>query len=210
LESLLEDKEKNVRLAAIKSYEQKLSKYSIKRGSLLYNWQLLQNPKIPVHQLARLAKHKNIIIREAVALHPNTAINILAVLANDRHVAVRIGAQNPNTSVDVLEQLAQTTVKNFQAAKTAAIKTLVHYYPEKGSLYLQTFVNTPSPSLARLIGLLHAGASSDFLANNSDSLSWLERYAVAQHPNTPQDILSKLKNDPNRIVRAAAKANLLD
>lgn len=70
-------------------------------------------------------------------------------------------------------------------------------------------MNTPLPSLARLIGLLHAGATRDFLANNSDSLSWLERYAVAQHPNTPHDILRKLKNDPNRIVRAAAKAEII-
>ncbi|RUT01304.1 hypothetical protein DSM106972_068550 [Dulcicalothrix desertica PCC 7102] len=210
LTNLLEDKDNHVRLAAIQNYQENADKYLTNSDKLLENWQALQNPKISESQLVRLAKHKNAIIREAVALHSNTPADILAKLANDKHVAVRIGAaQNPNTPLDIIEKLAQTKTKKFQAAKTAAIKVLVINYPEKASLYLQTYINTPTPSFSRFIGLLYVGAKSDFLANNSDSLSWVERYAVAQHLNTPQDILSQLKNDPNRIVRAAAKANLL-
>ncbi|BDA66568.1 hypothetical protein CAL7716_007340 [Calothrix sp. PCC 7716] len=208
LTNLLEDKDNYVRLAAIQNYQENADKYLINSDNLLDNWQALQNPKISESQLVRLAKHKNAIIREAVALHPKTPVDIIAKLANDKHVAVRIGAaQNPNTPVDIIEKLAQTKTKKFQVARTAAIKVLVINYPEKANSYLYIYINTPIPSLSRLIGLLYVGASSDFLANNSDSPSYLERYAVAQHPNTPQDILSKLKNDPNRIVRAAAKAN---
>lgn len=210
LTNLLEDKDNHVRLAAIQNYQENTDKYLINSDKLLDNWQALQNPKISESQLVRLAKHKNAIIREAVALHPKTPVDILAKLANDKHVAVRIGAaQNPNTPVDIIEKLAQTKTKKFQAAKTAAIKFLVSNYPEKASLYLQTYINTPTPSFSRFIGLLYVGANSNFLANNSDSPSYLERYAIAQHPNTPQGILRKLINDPNRIVRAAAKANLL-
>ena len=39
-------------------------------------------------------------------------------------------------------------------------------------------------------------------------LVWLERYAIAQNQNTSLVLLKLLANDSNRIVRAAAKANL--
>jgi hypothetical protein len=65
-----------------------------------------------------------------------------------------------------------------------------------------------TPSLSRIIVLLHSQTPQEVLAENSRSLVWLERYAVAQNSNTPPNILKALAQDANRIVRAAAKANL--
>jgi hypothetical protein len=56
--------------------------------------------------------------------------------------------------------------------------------------------------------LLHPQTPAKALAENCRSLIWLERYAIAQNSNTPIDTLKTLALDANRIVRAAAKANL--
>jgi hypothetical protein len=46
------------------------------------------------------------------------------------------------------------------------------------------------------------------LNQGSESLSWLERYAVANNPATPIELRQNLAQDSNRIVRAAAIAHL--
>jgi hypothetical protein len=66
---------------------------------------------------------------------------------------------------------------------------------------------TPT-SFIRLLILLHPQISGKALTENSRSLAWLERYAIAQHPNTPLHTLHTLAVDANCIVRAAAKARL--
>jgi len=57
---------------------------------------------------------------------------------------------------------------------------------------------------------------SSFLARYYKSWFWPERYAnclqqrfaIAQNPNTNPDIRQQLTQDPNRIVRAAARDTL--
>ena len=66
----------------------------------------------------------------------------------------------------------------------------------------------PIPSLLRFLVLLHPQAPAQALTDNFRSLAWLERYAIAQNSNTPLSTLQALAKDGNRIVRAAAKANL--
>jgi hypothetical protein len=66
----------------------------------------------------------------------------------------------------------------------------------------------PTPVLSRFLVLLHPQTPAKALAENCRSLIWLERYAIAQNSNTPIDTLKTLAVDANRIVRAAAKANL--
>lgn len=60
----------------------------------------------------------------------------------------------------------------------------------------------------RIFALLHHQITAKALIENSYSIIWIERYAIAQNHNTPTDILDTLAKDGNRIVRAAAKANL--
>lgn len=51
-------------------------------------------------------------------------------------------------------------------------------------------------------------AASFVLAENSNSIFWLKRYAIAQNQNTLRDTLEVLVRDSNRIVRATAKESL--
>ena len=55
--------------------------------------------------------------------------------------------------------------------------------------------------------MLNAQVPVSLLAKASRSTSWLERYAIAKHQNTPPLILKRLGEDGNRIVRATAREN---
>jgi len=63
------------------------------------------------------------------------------------------------------------------------------------------------PSLNRLIFFFSPHADRETLARHSNSISWIERCAIAQNPNTPQNIIRYLAKDGNKVVRAAAIAN---
>ena len=70
------------------------------------------------------------------------------------------------------------------------------------------FAKSRKPSLARFMVFLNNYADSKLLAQNCHATSWLEKYTIAQNPQTPDNTLKFLAKDANRIVRAAAKANL--
>jgi hypothetical protein len=65
-----------------------------------------------------------------------------------------------------------------------------------------------SPNLCRLAVFLSPYAEIIHLAKNFRSTSWLERWAIAQNPKTPDNTLSYLIEDGNRLVRSAAELNL--
>lgn len=73
---------------------------------------------------------------------------------------------------------------------------------------LKFYPQDSTPSLMRFLVLLHPQAPYPALGKYYCSEVWLERYAIAQNSNTPPNILKALVKDANRIVRAAAKANL--
>ena len=60
----------------------------------------------------------------------------------------------------------------------------------------------------RLTVLLNPQAPIEILAKISRSISWLERYAITQNPKTPYPIITRLMEDGNRIVRAAAEFSI--
>ena len=104
---------------------------------------------------------------------------MLEKLANDLVHRVRIGVvENPQCT----HQLKETIFKNFAKLKT--------------------------PSFCRVALFLSDYAESSILAENSNSIWWLERYAIAQNPKTPENNLKQLAQDGNRIVRATAKESL--
>ncbi|MEO1185530.1 MAG: hypothetical protein AAFX46_12940, partial [Cyanobacteria bacterium J06636_27] len=113
-------------------------------------------------------------------------------------------ANNPNTSVNILEQLAILGKLDNQI-KQAALKALINRFPEKISKILADCITSFTPIFTRLLVFLHPSTPSEILAQNVYSSSWLERYAIAQNPNTPTEIRAILTRDGNRVVRAAAK-----
>jgi hypothetical protein len=173
-----------------------------------------------VFQLEVLAENKDSKVRERVAQNPNTPERLLELLAKDKSREVRCCvAQNPNTSKRLLKQLLSDRTWNvclaamgtYLSQNPEALPALLEYQLTKQSQTLNLgwddcFIDSTA-SLIRLLMLLHPQVSGNALAANSRSLAWLERYAIAQHANTPLDTLNMLAKDSNRIVRAAARAN---
>lgn len=230
LEELLQDKNKYVRAAAItnpntpKNLQQQIEQ--------------LNNPEISQNRLAELATSQWLIIRERVASHPNTSVSLLEELATDEKSAVRGAvaqnphtpenilerllaedknrevriavAANPNTPISILEKIAQKKTRNKQLQR-AAKKNIFSRYPDKLAAFLEKFIksnNSNNEAFTRMLVFSNPLAPSESLAKNFRSWLWLEKYAIAQNSNTPPDPLKFLAQDSNRIVRAAARANL--
>ena len=49
---------------------------------------------------------------------------------------------------------------------------------------------------------------ANLLAKNFRSRSWLERFAIAGNPSTPEAVLERMTHEGNQLVRRAATANL--
>ena len=89
------------------------------------------------------------------------------------------------------------------------MKNLIQKGSKLASQFLESYADSSEGlSLSRLFVMMHPLAPSSLLAKNFRSLYWLERYAIAQNPSTPHYLIKRLTQDANRIVRAAAKANL--
>lgn len=165
------------------------------------------NPNADVEVLKKLAQDESLKLQLLVAKHYNTPAEVLTEFAKSKSVEKKIAvAQNIKTPLSTLKYLALSSRK-YKTVCPAAIKTIKQCYPEELTNILVEYVEkTPRPSAARLFLLLHETAPSDFLTRHYRSLDWRERYAVAQNPNTPINILEKLRLDANCIVRATAKA----
>lgn len=116
-------------------------------------------------------------------------------------------ANNPNASLTTLLTLCGKSKRSLNI-RAHAVKVLIQKHPSGAGAILAEVVNSDKPTSARFILLLHPIAPPEFLAYHSDSISWIERYAVAQNTSTPADVLSKLSTDANRLVRATALARL--
>ncbi|MEW6491456.1 MAG: HEAT repeat domain-containing protein [Cyanobacteriota bacterium] len=185
------------------------------------------HPNTPAALLKQLAQENAYFIRMYVASNPNTPVQLLQQLAQDGQYCVRMYvANNPNTPVQVLEQLAQDD--NHEVRRNALsnpkipvqslgslvqdsnVPEAVTYNVNTLSLeaMLKACAKNPAPCLLRFLVLLHHQAPAQALAENFCSHAWLERYAIAQNPKTRPNTLAALAVDANRIVRAAARANL--
>ncbi len=158
-------------------------------------------------------------VLRSVIIHPHTPLDILEKLATEKSYEIRCTvASNPNTPMTLLEQLAsdedgdvrriayENIIKLKNQLRAATSKA--NYSLEKKKAILNRLAKIhEKPCLARLAVFLSDYAEESVLVSNSSSLSWLERYAIAQNINTPVDVLEHLEKDGNRIVRAAAKFN---
>ena len=83
----------------------------------------------------------------------------------------------------------------------------------KGVMRMSTdsnsFVAMPArggQSAKYLLAFLRHDAPADALARAQRSSDWLERAAIARHPNTPPDVIKRLSMHGNSVVRALARA----
>ncbi|MEA5550767.1 hypothetical protein VB713_07220 [Anabaena cylindrica UHCC 0172] len=174
---------------------------------------VVRHPNVDGSILARLADDK-LIVRLAVAKHPKTPAEILTRFTEhpDRRLPLAV-AQNPGAPKDLLIQLATQPGGrggfHFNPLNLAAIKSLLIQEPEAAIPFLDRCLKFPErPSFSRFLVLMNPRIPSSFLARYYRSWFWPERYAIAQNPNTDPDIRQQLTQDPNRIVRAAARDTL--
>ncbi|MEH2226861.1 hypothetical protein [Nostoc sp.] len=174
---------------------------------------VVRHPNVDSSILAKLADDK-LIVKLAVAKHPKTPAEILTRFTEhpDRRLPLAV-AQNPGAPQDLLIQLAtQPAVRggfHFNPLNLAAVKSLLTQEPEAAIPFLDRCLKFPDrPSFSRFLVLMNPHIPSSFLARYYKSWFWPERYAIAQNPNTERDICQQLTQDPNRIVRAAARDNL--
>jgi hypothetical protein len=148
--------------------------------------------------------------RKGVGSNPNTPFNLLEQLVQDGNNEVRQAiASNPNIPTEFLERLLEQVAQD----ENHILREFVAKHPNTPvSLLLEvtlTFgAQESTPVLSRFLVLLNSQTPAKVLAKYYRSEFWLERYAIAQNSNTPIDTLKALALDANRIVRAAAKANL--
>lgn len=164
-----------------------------------------RNPNATLDILRSLAKDSVDSIRRYVASNPSTSSDIIELLANDSDIWVRFYiAKNSNTSIEILEKLANDSYNLVRESVSANPKCT----REIKETIVINFAKLESPSFSRLAFFLSNYAESSILAEHSNSISWLERYAIAQNAKTPKAPLNKLAKDSNRIVRATAKESL--
>ncbi len=128
--------------------------------------QLLDLPEFPEHFRELAFNSKNEKIRLLVACNPNTSVDMLNKLAENRDQAVRRAvACNPNISIDMLNKLS--TDQDYGVRRTVA---------------------------------RHPNTSSDILNKLAGDEVYYIRHDVARHPNTSSDILNKIDTLNKKMI----------
>jgi hypothetical protein len=208
LEQLLEDNEERVR--------RNVARYFDTSVSLLERWagdedvavrrHAAAHPRTPASLLEQLVNDADGFVRLNVAKNPNLPASLLEQLVKDKDGSVRVQvAQHPDLPLSLLASLLSD---RQPMVRRVAVERYLAQNPEGLTIVLEHCAKNVDSSYSRLLILLHPQISDNVLADSSCSSIWLDRYAIAQHPNTPVDTLHTLAIDANRIVRAAANANL--
>ena len=153
--------------------------------------------------LKQLLQHKNTQIRRAVANNPKISIDIIKQIDSDSKI-LENAHYNSQISETLLKYLLVEKGKHCEPA-------LKNYLNNNFNKYLNWIAKGYTKCdylIVRLIILLNNYLTVEIFKSQSNSVYWLERYAIAQNSNTPVDIIHKLACDANKIVRAAAKDNL--
>ncbi|BDA71636.1 hypothetical protein CAL7716_058020 [Calothrix sp. PCC 7716] len=197
-----------VRVEAITNLKTNFSFYNQQVAYFLYIWEQANNQEAPADILDSIADNRNISLRLAVANNPNTSAETLHKLAfHPNHEVLIAVIKNINTSLETLLRLSRKR-KGFFNIRAHAMKALIQKDPIKAGTVIAEFVNSDEPTSPRFIFLLHQRAPAKFLEQHSNSLCWIERYAIAQNKSTPKHVLSQLATDVNRLVRAVALHSL--
>lgn len=157
---------------------------------------------IPTKILKKIARRSDDYrILERIALHPNSDVEILEILAEDIDYGVRYNvARNTKTPLHILEKLAEDSQNDVRYT----ILRNPNFTREAFLRLFRKIFGIENYSLGALLLLLAPNVSPVFLAENADSILWIERYIIAIHPQTSVETLQILAKDTNRFVRAAA------
>ncbi|MCJ8280136.1 MAG: hypothetical protein MJK14_09540 [Rivularia sp. ALOHA_DT_140] len=162
-----------------------------------------QNPNTPIYILDKLAKDENSLVRMQIASRTSLSLETLIELASDEKSEVRKKAfQNPNLPKEVVERIL-CSEDAFDFLKLNP--DYLSHHPQIKALLINSDRYFDSKCVwVKYITLIQPEANQELLQEKSNSISWIERLAVAQNPQITQDIREKLAHDSNQLVRAAA------
>ena len=168
------------------------------------------HPSTTAELLREMAGDASWNIREIVARHPNCSVDDLRTLAgdHDRDVRAAVGA-NHTTPLGLLEALADDQDPRVRRAVLSNPIWVGTGRPRRAGAFARSLLRSES-AIVRVIGLLSGEIDATSLRRlrHVRSIDWIERFAVAVHPNTPADVRSVLGLDANAVVRAGAKGEL--
>ncbi len=151
------------------------------------------------------------MVRTAIALNPNIPIDTLDRLATDEKIEVRRAvarnSEAPASLKDKLRDVLPDSIPRHRSFFT--LRSLSRVYNPKTD-YITTILGEYSQSdnlFVRLVILRHPLTPIEILERGMRSIEWIDRYAVADNPSTPESIHRQLTQDSNQIVRAVANAN---
>jgi len=165
-----------------------------------------QNPATPLEALGELASDSEWSVRQAVARNPALTAEMLVSLAQDLDRDVRQAvAEHHQTPQPLLSELLHDIDENV---RLSALRN-PHLNPEARERHRSQLVLRGSRSrfaLNRAIALCRPEIPGRELSKvrHWAALEWVVRYAVTQNPQTPPDVLERLAQDGNRLVRAKA------
>lgn len=172
--------------------------------------ELASNINTPINFLKTLAQHPWESIRERVIINPKTPVSVLETLAKTEESlsVLRALDESPRLAPQLKEEFAKYLAKDVAINPHTPESILETQVSETLASVLKTSADPSRYQIYRLAALLHPQTPPKMLSKNSSSSSWMERYAVAQNVNTPSETLNYMLEDSNRLVRAAACANL--
>jgi hypothetical protein len=163
----------------------------------------VRNPRTDRLILEKLAQDSNIEVRWHVFCNPNIPTYLLTQLMQDRAIL-----EESDRRADIPKSLLQSLViEQEKACKPALLKYLKKNSHRCHDWILEAYANSSNP-LVRFLVLTPPQSLESILTQGANSLFWLERYAVADNPNTPLSLLEKLAEDANVLVRSAARQNM--
>lgn len=213
LEGLVNDNHYQVRNAALANSSTPIP--FLKKLTEFINFQgrprLLTHLKIPVFLLKTLVKEPDDRVQDGIDFHPHIPLLFFKQLTEDpKFLGQYRACAHPHTSVSMLRELLCD--RNLYAEPCHIYRSVASNYLKQKTkslpLVLKQLAEYSKDSFERLLVLLHPQIPPSALAKNRQSLDWLERYCIAQHPNTPLCTLEELANDGNRVVRAVAREQL--
>lgn len=169
-----------------------------------------QNPTTPLEALRELTRDSEWSVRQAVAKNPALTAEMLVSLAQDSDRDVRQAvAEHRHTPQAILAELLHDIDENV---RLSALRN-PHLEPEALERYRAQLVLRGSRSrfaLNRAVAISRREISPRELSKvrHWAAPEWVVRYAVAQNPHTPRQILERLAQDANRLVRAKAARRL--
>jgi hypothetical protein len=171
------------------------------------------NERIPTQILATLAHDDEARVRMRVALNLTTpGVARIRLRHHDNNIEVREYALlTLSRQQRKVPPKGGTQVDSCHVRQIASKRANADGKPEtvkKLTRILEEALLGSQPSSNRRFLLSLSQCPINILAKNFRSRCWLERFAIAGNPSTPEAVLERMANEGNQLVRRAARTNL--